>query len=103
MAKSKYERVRDCIKRNYDQTLLNMPKGQKAKIQALAASQGHCSIQSWINAAIQQRIDRATGKSHTLKIGNQVWDEIEIVAAVNGESPLEYLSRIISEALERDR
>lgn len=103
MAKSGYERVKDCIARNYDKVYLFIPKGKKAEIQALAASQGHPSVQGWINTAIQQRIDRATGKSHTLKIGDKTWETIQIVATVNGESPLEYLSRVISEALERDR
>lgn len=103
MAKSGYERVKDCIARNYDKVYLFIPKGKKAEIQALAASQGNPSMQAWINTAIQQRIDRATGKSHSLKIGDKTWKTIEIVATINGEAPLQYLSRVISEALERDR
>lgn len=37
MAKSGYERVKDCIARNYDKVYLFIPKGKKAEIQALAA------------------------------------------------------------------
>lgn len=102
MAKSGYERARDCIARNYDRVYLFIPKGKKAEIQALAASQGHSSVQAWINTAIQQRIDRATGKSHTLKFGDSTWEKIELIASINGESPAEYVIRVIAEALERD-
>lgn len=42
----------------YDQMMVNVPKGQRAVIDAAAAEQGYKSRNEFIMAAIQEKIER---------------------------------------------
>ena len=51
-AKAKYN------SKAYDQMMVNVPKGQRAVIDAAAAEQGYKSRNEFIMAAIQEKIER---------------------------------------------
>lgn len=51
------------IAKTYDRVNLTMPKGKKEIIQAHAEAQGE-SVNSYINKAIDQRMEREGGADH---------------------------------------
>lgn len=60
VSKAQQASVNKYVKANYDRINVTMPKGQKETIQSAAAAVGE-SVNSYINGAIIQRMERDKG------------------------------------------
>ena len=61
-SKAQQKAVSKYMKENYDVYQIRMPKGKKATIQSHAEAQGQ-SVNAYINAAIDEKMDRDNGTS----------------------------------------
>lgn len=63
-SKAAQRAVNKYMKENYDRVNLTMPKGKKDKIQEQADGQG-MSVNAYINAAIDEKMERDNGQEVT--------------------------------------
>ena len=59
VSKAQQKAVNKYVRENYDRINVNMPKGKKEKIQALAANLG-ISVNAYINTAIDEKMAKET-------------------------------------------
>jgi predicted HicB family RNase H-like nuclease len=61
-SKAQQKAVNKYMRENYDRINLTMPKGKKAELQTHAQSRGE-SLNSFVNRAIDETVERETGTS----------------------------------------